>query len=268
MKTLLVTFLCLIALAGCRPKRSDVILATTTSTYDSGLLDVLGPRFEEESGYTLKTIAVGSGQAMAMGRRGEADVLLVHSPAAEEAFMDEGYGSRRRRVMHNDFVLLGPASDPAGIGATSSAADAFAALASKKALFVSRGDDSGTHAKERAVWKEAGIEPAGTWYLETGTGMGKTLAVTSEKQGHTLSDRGTYLALRKRLELGILSSGDAILHNVYHVIEVSAARFPDVNHEGAAAFADFLLSHDTQETIGTYGHEKFGMQLFAPDAGK
>jgi tungstate transport system substrate-binding protein len=268
MKTLLVTILCLIALAGCRPKKSDVILATTTSTYDSGLLDALTPLFEEHSGLTLKTIAVGSGQAMAMGRRGEADVLLVHSPAAEEEFMHDGHGSRRRRVMHNDFVLLGPASDPAGIKGTTSVADAFEALSSGKALFVSRGDDSGTHAKERAVWKEAGIDPSGTWYIETGTGMGRTLTVASEKQGHTLSDRGTFLALRKNLDLVILVQGDTLLHNVYHVIEVDAGKHPGVNHEGAAAFAGFLLSLNAQEIIMRFGTGKFGQPLFVPVAGK
>ncbi len=266
MKTAFVTILSALALLGCKPKTGDVILATTTSTYDSGLLDALTALFEEESGCTLKTIAVGSGQAMAMGRRGEADVLLVHSPAAEEEFMKQGYGSSRRRVMHNDFVLLGPASDPAGVRGMSSISKAFQALSSRQALFVSRSDDSGTHAREKAVWREASLTPSGKWYIETGTGMGKTLMVASEKEAYTLADRGTFLSLRSTLQLQILVEGDDLLNNVYHVIEIDAGRFPDVNHEGARAFADFLLSPGTQELIRTFGVEEHGMPLFHPDA--
>jgi tungstate transport system substrate-binding protein len=266
MKTLLAILLAGLALGGCKTKPRDLILATTTSTYDSGLLDTLTPMFEKRTGIKVKTIAVGSGQAMAMGRRGEVDVLLVHSPAAEEQFMEDGLGSRRSRVMHNDFVLVGPADDPASIGGDESASMAFKTLSAKQALFVSRGDDSGTHAREKKIWVEAGVKPSGKWYIETGTGMGKTLAVASEKAGHTLTDRGTFLALERTLELEILVSGDPLLHNVYHVIEVSAARFPDVNHEGARAFAEFMLAPATQEVIRTFGSVKYGQPLFYPDA--
>ena len=261
-----IPLMAVLALGACKPKGGNLILATTTSTYDSGLLDVLTPAFEKDSGYTLKTIAVGSGQAMAMGRRGEADVLLVHSPAAEEEFMKDGFGSRRRLVMHNDFVLVGPASDPAEVRRMSSISKAFHALASKEVLFVSRGDDSGTHAKERSIWSKAGLEPAGRWYIETGLGMGTTLQVASEKKGHTLSDRGTFLSLRESLHLDILVEGDVLLRNVYHVIEVDAGRFPDVNAKGARAFADFILSAGAQETIRTFGAREHGQPLFTPDA--
>jgi tungstate transport system substrate-binding protein len=262
------TILLLVALAlvGCKPGTGNVILATTTSTYDSGLLDDLVPLFEKRSGYTLKTIACGSGQAMAMGRRGEVDVLLVHSPAAEKEFMDRGYGSRRRIVMHNDFVLVGPGSDPAGVKGAGTIVEAFGTIAAGQSLFISRGDDSGTHARERAIWRKASLEPSGRWYVETGLGMGRTLTVASEKRGHTLADRGTYLALRDGLDLEILVQGDPLLNNVYHVIEVSASRFPDVNHRGAKAFSEFLLSPETQEAIRSFGVEKHGMPLFTPDA--
>jgi tungstate transport system substrate-binding protein len=246
-----------------------IILATTTSTQDSGLLDVLLPVFEKGTGYFVKTIAVGSGQAMAMGQKGEADVLLVHSPEAEEKFMAEGYGMNRRLVMHNDFIIVGPPRDPAKIKGTKSSVESFKKIASAKALFLSRGDNSGTHAKEKAIWKAAGINPEeGKWYQQTGLGMGQTLSVAAEKKGYTLADRGTYLALTKNLGLDILVEGDTILLNVYHVIEVTPAKWPKVNASGAKAFADFMVSRETQEIIKTFGVEKFGSPLFFPDAGK
>jgi len=246
-----------------------LILATTTSTQDSGLLDVLIPIFEKKTGYFVKTIAVGSGQAMAMGRKGEADVLLVHSPAAEKQFMEGGFGVNRRIIMHNDFVVVGPPEDPAKIKGTKAAADAFKKIASAGALFLSRGDNSGTHSKEKAIWKAAGMNPeGGKWYQQTGLGMGQTLNVTAEKKGYTLADRGTYLALKKNLGLDILVEGDAILLNVYHVIEVNPAKWPKVNVPGAKAFADFMVSKETQDIIKTFGVEKFGSPLFFPDAGK
>ena len=246
-----------------------IILATTTSTQDSGLLDVLLPIFEKETGYFVKTIAVGSGQAMAMGQKGEADVLLVHSPEAEKKFMVEGYGMNRRLVMHNDFIVVGPPGDPAKIKKIKSSVESFKKIASAKALFLSRGDNSGTHAKEKAIWKAAGINPEeGKWYQQTGLGMGQTLSVAAEKKGYTLADRGTYLALKKNLGLDILVEGDTILLNIYHVIEVNPAKWPKVNNAGAKTFADFMVSKGTQELIKTFGVDKFGSPLFFPDAGK
>jgi tungstate transport system substrate-binding protein len=250
-------------------QQKSIILATTTSTQDSGLLDVLIPIFEKKTGYFVKTIAVGSGQAMAMGRKGEADVLLVHSPAAEKKFVAEGYGVNRRIVMHNDFVVVGPAKDPAKIKGTKTAVEAFKKIALAGSLFLSRGDKSGTHSKELTIWKASGINPEGQkWYQQTGLGMGQTLNVSSEKRGYTLTDRGTYLALKKNLDLDILVEGDAILLNVYHVIEVNPAKWPKVNVPGAKAFADFMVSKEAQDIIRTFGVEKFGSPLFFPDAGK
>lgn len=246
-----------------------LILATTTSTQDTGLLDVLIPIFEKNTGYFVKTIAVGSGQAMTMGQKGEADVLLVHSPAAEKKFMEDGFGVSRRLVMHNDFVLVGPAEDPAKIKGVKSAAEAFKKIAAAQALFLSRGDNSGTHAKEKDVWKVAGVKYEGEkWYQQTGLGMGQTLNVAAEKKGYTLTDRGTYLALAKTLNLGILVEGDAVLLNIYHVMEVNPAKWPKVNIAAAKAFADFMVSKETQEIIRTFGVDKFGSPLFFPDAGK
>jgi len=247
----------------------NIILATTTSTQDSGLLDALLPIFEKRTGYFVKTIAVGSGQAMAMGARGEADVLLVHSPDAEKKFLADGNGTRRQLVMHNDFVIVGPADDPAGIQAAQSAPEAFRNLAEKKALFMSRGDNSGTHSKEKKIWVAAGIEPeGGQWYQQTGLGMGRTLTVAAEKKAYTLADRATYLALNKNLGIPIVCQGDALLLNVYHVIEVNVLKWPKVNAAGAKAFADFMISEDTQKRIGSFGVAKFGSPLFTPDAGK
>jgi tungstate transport system substrate-binding protein len=250
-------------------QEKTIILATTTSTQDSGLLDVLLPIFEKKTSYFVKTIAVGSGQAMAMGQKGEADVLLVHSPEAEKKFMAEGYGINRRLVMHNDFIIVGPPGDPAKIKGMKSSLESFKKIASANALFLSRGDNSGTHAKEKAIWKAAGINPeAEKWYQQTGLGMGQTLSVAAEKKGYTLADRGTYLALKKNLGLDILVEGDAILLNIYHVIEVNPAKWPKVNRTGAKAFADFMVSKETQSIIKTFGVDKFGSPLFFPDAGK
>lgn len=246
-----------------------IILATTTSTQDSGLLDTLIPLFEKESGYFVKTIAVGSGQAMAMGKKGEADVLLVHSPDAEKKFMLEGSGSSRQLVMHNDFILVGPAQDPARIKGAKTSAEALKKIALNGALYLSRADNSGTHAKEKLLWKAAGMAPEGNkWFQQTGLGMGQTLNVASEKNGYTLTDRATYLALKKNLSLVILVEGDAKLLNVYHVIEVNAVKWPKVNAAGAKAFADFMVSRKTQGVIGSFGVDKYGSPLFFPDAGK
>ena len=245
-----------------------VILATTTSTQDSGLLDLLIPVFEKESGYQVKTISVGSGQAMKMGERGEADVLLVHSPDAEKKFMVDGFGASRRLVMHNDFIVVGPAADPARIKGVP-AVDAMKRVSQSGAIFVSRGDNSGTHAKEKGLWKGAAITPDGQkWYQQTGLGMGQTLNVAAEKRGYTLTDRATFLALKKNLGLVILLEGDSKLLNIYHVIEINAARWSKVNAAGGKAFVDFMVSKKAQELIGRFGVDKYGAPLFFPDSGR
>jgi tungstate transport system substrate-binding protein len=265
----LVILLFVVGAALVEAQQKTIILATTTSTQDSGLLDVLIPVFEKKTGYFVKTIAVGSGQAMAMGQKGEADVLLVHSPAAEKKFVAEGFGINRRLIMHNDYIIVGPSEDSAKIKGLKSASEAFKKIASAKALFLSRADKSGTHSKEMDIWKTSGIKPEGEkWYQQTGLGMGQTLNVTAEKKGYTLADRGTYLALKKNLGLDILVEGDAILLNIYHVIEVNPAKWPKVNVPGGKAFGDFMVSKETQEIIKTFGVEKFGSPLFFPDAGK
>jgi tungstate transport system substrate-binding protein len=252
-----------------QPQQKNIILATTTSTQDSGLLDVLIPIFEKKTGYFVKTIAVGSGQAMTMGQKGEADVLLVHSPDAEKKFVAEGYGINRRLVMHNDFIIVGPKTDPAGIKGSKSSVEAFKKIAVANAVFMSRGDNSGTHSKEKAIWKAAGINQEGQkWYQQTGLGMGQTLNIAAEKKTYTLADRGTYLALKKNLGLDILAQGDAVLLNIYHVIEVNPAKWPKVNAAGSKAFAGFMVSKQVQKIIKTFGVDKFGSPLFFPDAGK
>jgi len=264
-----VSFLFITGVFSAQAQGKTIILATTTSTQDSGLLDVLLPIFEKETGYFVKTIAVGSGQAMAMGQKGEADVLLVHSPEEEKKFMAEGYGINRRLVMHNDFIIVGPPGDPAKIKGEKSSVESFKKIASARVLFLSRGDNSGTHAKEKAIWEAAGINPEGEkWHQETGLGMGQTLSVASEKKGTTLTDRGTYLALKKKLGLDILVEGDAVLLNIYHVIEVNPAKWPRVNNPGAKSFSGFMVSKETQGIIKTFGVDKFGSPLFFPDADK
>ena len=272
IRVILWAVICLSILTGSTAvfgQNRTIILATTTSTQDSGLLDVLIPVFEKKTGFFVKTIAVGSGQAMAMGQKGEADVLLVHSPAAEKKFVAEGYGINRRIIMHNDYIIVGPPNDPVRIKGVKPTSEAFKKIASEKGLFLSRGDNSGTHSKERDIWKAAGINPEGEkWYQQTGLGMGQTLNVAAEKKGYTLADRGTYLALRKNLGLDIFVEGDAILLNVYHVIEVNPAKWSKANGAGAKAFSDFMVSKETQDIIKTFGVEKFGYPLFFPDAGK
>lgn len=247
--------------------QNEIVLATTTSTQDSGLLDVLIPEFEKQSGYTVKTIAVGSGQAMAMGRRGEADVLLVHSPAEEEKFIAEGFGVDRLKVMHNTFIIVGPPEDPVGIKGCATAVEAFKKISSAKSVFVSRGDKSGTHSKELGIWKTAGIKVApGEYYLETGQGMGCTLMIASEKDGYTLTDRATFLAFKDKLNLSLFLSSDASLLNIYHVISVNPEKNRDINSTGAKAFAEFITSVKTQNIIAEFGRDKFGESLFVPDA--
>lgn len=251
-----------------KPANPSLILATTTSTQDSGLLDVMIPDFEQRSGYTVKTVAVGSGEAMKMGQECNADVLLVHSPAAEKDFMSNNYGSDRRLVMHNDFIVVGPASDPAGIKGSATAVEAFTKIANSQSPFITRGDASGTNAKELAIWKSANITPEGAWYIESGQGMGASLIIASEKAAYTLSDRATYLANKATLSLDLLVEGDASLLNIYHVIVVNPANCPSVNNIGAIAFADYVVSPEAQTLIGSFGVEKYGQALFTPDAGK
>lgn len=249
------------------PEKKGVILATTTSTMDTGLLDVLIPEFEKDTGYVVKPISVGTGQALEYGKRGEADVLLVHAPSAEMELVESEAVVNRQLVMHNDFIIVGPPDDPVGIKGMN-ASDALAAIANKEALFVSRGDDSGTHKKELGLWKAASVEPSGKWYQETGLGMGQTLNVASEKSGYALADRGTYLAYKKNIILEVLVEGDSRLLNIYHVMQVNPSKWPKVNGEGAEAFVGFMVSEKTQKIISEFGVEEYGSPLFTPDAGK
>lgn len=247
----------------------NLILATTTSTQDSGLLDVLIPIFEERTGYRVQTVAVGSGAALKMAQEGNADVLLVHAPAAEKELMAAGWGLERFLVMHNDFVIVGPAGDPARIKAAAATLDAFQAIAESGAGFVTRGDDSGTHKMELSLWGKTEVDPSGqAWYIDSGQGMGATLTIASEKQAYTLTDRATYLANKDNLELEILFEGDAALLNVYHVITVNPLKWPKTNYDGALAFAQFMTDPEIQDLIGEFGREKFGEPLFVPDADK
>jgi tungstate transport system substrate-binding protein len=247
----------------------EIILSTTTSTQDSGLLDVLVPAFTQKTGITVKTVAVGTGQALKMGEEGNADVLLVHAPASEKTFMDGGFGIERKLVMHNDFIIVGPTADPAAIKGTATAVDAFKKISAAGAPFISRGDDSGTNKMELSLWKTTTISPTQqAWYQETGQGMGATLKVASEKDAYTLTDRATYLANKSTLSLDILVEGDPTLLNVYHVIIVNPAKWPKVNVDGARAFSDFIISPEIQDLIGKFGVDKFGQPLFFPDATK
>jgi tungstate transport system substrate-binding protein len=261
---LLVLCLCLIPVSGAAAPA--VILATTTSTQDTGLLDVLVPAFEKASGYHVKTIAVGTGAALAMGERGDADVLLVHAPAAEEAYMAKGRGLSRAIVMHNAFILVGPADDPAHVKGSVTAQDAFAAIARAHAPFVSRGDESGTNAKELALWKAASALPSGQWYVKTGSGMADTLHVASQKAAYTLTDDGTFLSQRSTLSLVPLVEDAGDLRNVYHVIVVKPLAGRVSNQPGGEAFAAFVTSRAGQRIIASFGRERFGRPLFAPDA--
>ncbi|MEC1772921.1 ABC transporter substrate-binding protein [Schinkia azotoformans] len=246
--------------------KKDFVLATTTSTQDSGLLDVLVPMFEEQTGFMVKTIAVGTGKALEMGQNGEADVLLVHAPESEQPLVDSGVVTNYQLVMHNDFIVVGPKEDPAGIKGLTSTVEAFKKIAENNALFVSRGDDSGTHKKELGLWKNAEIEPSGKWYQETGQGMGATLKVASEKDGYSLTDRATYLALKHELNLDIILEGEESLLNIYHVMQVNPEKFENINGDVAKAFVDFMVAPETQKVIGEFGVEEFGEPLFFPDA--
>lgn len=242
-----------------------LVLATTTSTYDSGLLDFILADFEQERNAVVDVVAVGTGQALAMGEAGDADVLLVHARAREEAFVEAGHGTARYDVMYNDFVILGPESDPAEVGGMEDAAAAFAMIAAAEARFVSRGDDSGTHTKEKAIWAQAGAAPSGDWYISAGQGMGAVITMSEEQLAYTLSDRATYLArAAEGLNLSVLVEGDPILFNPYGVIPVDPEGHPGVNYELAEQFVDWITSVETQEMIASY--ERSGAQLFYPDS--
>jgi tungstate transport system substrate-binding protein len=250
------------------PASRTVILSTTTSTQDSGLLDVLVPLFEKQTGYSVKTISVGTGQALALAARGEADVTLAHAPGQEKKYVAEGKMQNRRLVMYNDFLVIGPESDPAKIKGEKSVVAALKKIAEGQARFVSRGDKSGTHTLELALWKAASLTPAAPWYIESGQGMGATLGIANDRQAYTLTDRATMLAFAKRVDLKPIVEGDKLLLNIYSVMEVNPANGPKVNAAGGKAFADFMLAPETQGVIKTFGVDKYGQPLFVPIAGK
>jgi tungstate transport system substrate-binding protein len=260
--TLLGCSLALALLPRCSGEKEErpVVLATTTSTHDTGLLEELVPEFERASGLAVKTVAVGTGKALELARRGEADVLLVHAPSRELEFVASGHGRNRRPVMHNDFVIVGPPADPAGIEGGRDAAAALRAIAAARAPWITRGDGSGTHTKELELWRAAGVEGAGDWVSETGQGMGASLRIASQRRAYALADRGTFVAT-KGLELALMVQGDERLHNPYHVIEVVGEH---VNAAGGARLADFFVAPATQARIGSFVFE--GQRLFHPDA--
>jgi len=252
------------------PANPTLILATTTSLQDSGLLDALIPLFQEQTGYTVQTVAVGSGAAIQMGREGNADVLFVHSPTDEKTLMSDGFGKERVLIAHNDYIIVGPEADPAAIKGLSPV-DAFKAIYAAGSPFVARADKSGTSTKELGFWKKAELDPAGgkpAWYIETGQGMGASLTIASEKGAYILTDRGTFLANKVNLQLTLLVEGDPSLLNVYHVITVNPEKWPKVNYDGAVAFLNFMLSPTAQDFMATFGVDKFGIPLFNPDGGK
>lgn len=268
---LLVTLTFLLAVSfnlwAAEPIKKGVILATTSSTQDSGLLDVLVPLFEKKTGYSLKTISVGTGQALELAAKGEADVALAHAPSLEKKYLADGKLLNRRLVMYNDFVIVGPAQDPAKVKSTKSSLEAFRLISKSQAKFVSRGDNSGTHTLEKSLWKTAGIEPKEAWYIESGQGMGATLGIANDRNGYTITDRATYLAFQKRLALVVLLEGDKPLLNIYSVLEVNPANGPRVNSIAGKAFADFMVSPETQAVIKSFGVEKYRQPLFVPIAG-
>jgi tungstate transport system substrate-binding protein len=254
-----------LAVSGCSPvgqQVDSITLATTTSTRDSGLLDLLLPEFEQRHSVRVKVVAVGSGQALELGRRGDADVLLTHAPTAEREFMEQGWGILREPVMFNDFVLLGPAEDPAGIVGERSILTALGRIAATGSPFVSRGDQSGTHQREEELWREVGEEPSGAWYLRAGSGMAATLRLANEKTAYTLSDRATFLAQRDRFGLRIVLEGDPRLRNDYAVIVVNPERHPHAATEPARLLVRFLLSEATRARIANFGMERYGEPLF------
>ena len=253
------------------PGVNSLILATTTSTQDSGLLDTLVPLFQEESGYVVQTVAVGTGAALKMAEEGNADVLLVHAPSAEKQLMDAGFGKDRLLIMHNDFVIVGPTDDPAGIAGMDKASEAFAAIGSAETPFLSRGDDSGTNKKELSIWHDTPHDPntdKPAWYTESGQGMGSSLIIASQKGAYTMTDRATYLATRENLDLDILVEGDAILLNIYHVMTINPEKWPETRYDAAVEFANFMIADETQAIIAEFGVDTYGQPLFFPDADK
>lgn len=247
-----------------KEENERLILATTTSTYDSGLLDAILPDFEAQSGYTVEVIAVGTGQAIALGEAGDADILLVHARSREDAFIESGHGFARYDVMYNDFVIVGSAENPANISGND-VSEGFSIIANLEANFISRGDDSGTHIKEMSIWEAIAITPGGNWYQSAGQGMGAVLTIANEQQAYTLTDRGTYIARSiEGLDLIILIEGDPLITNPYGVIPVNPARHPDVNFEGAQVFVEWITSLEAQEAIANY--QVSGQQLFFPDS--
>ena len=256
--------LLLLLLPALQAQADNLRLATTTSTANSGLLEAILPDFEKHSGYTVHVIAVGTGKAIRMGEDGDVDVILVHARSAEDKFVQAGYGIDRKDVMYNDFVLVGPPSDPAGVRGMKDAAAALAKIAAQKAIFISRGDQSGTHKKELSLWADAGVSPAGKWYREAGQGMGKVLQISDELDAYTLVDRGTWLAYEDKLKLQIEVEGDKRLFNPYGVIAINPAKYKDIDYKGATAFIDWLTSASTQSMIG--GFRIHGKQLFIPSA--
>lgn len=271
---LILSCLLILGFSGCTPKdevleagsKGEIILATTTSTQDSGLLENILPDFESKTGIAVKVVAVGTGKAMEMGKNGEADVLLVHARTQEDQFVADGYGPERFDVMYNDFIVLGPKDDPAKVKETSGddAVKAFTNISAVPSTFLSRDDKSGTHSKELAIWKTANITPEGDWYIRTGTGMGETLTMANEKLGYTLADRATYANMADKLELEVLCEGDKLLFNPYGVIAVNPSINPEINSDGAQAFITWILSPDTQAAIGAYKIN--GNPVFTPDA--
>ncbi len=258
----------LVCLVACRSNthNREVVLLTTTTTQDSGILAALTRAFEAKHPYKIKAIVAGSGDVLKQGALGEGDVVLTHSPAAEQAWMANGHGTSRRLVMYNDFVIVGPPADPAAVKGLAPDA-ALAKIAERGAPFVSRGDKSGTHVRELELWTAAGVEPKGkSWYRETGQGQGLTMDVASESDAYALTDRGTFLVHQKRLALAVLVQGDARLRNIYHVMPIDAAKFPRVNAKGGQAFADWIVSPDAQSLIGGFGKAEYAQSLFRPVA--
>ncbi|MEZ5449032.1 MAG: substrate-binding domain-containing protein [Thiolinea sp.] len=252
------------AYADDKPANMVMKMATTTSTDNSGLLNELLPEFEKDTGYSVQVIAVGTGKALKMGEDGDVDVVLVHAPAAEEKFVESGFGTKRHPVMYNDFIILGPDSDPAGLKDAESAADGLKKVAETESIFVSRGDDSGTHKKEKALWEAAGIKPEGEWYREAGQGMGKVIQMAGELEAYTLADRGTWLASMDKSPLKVVLEGDEVLFNPYGIIAVSPERYPDINNAGAEALIQWITSAKGQQLIGEF--KVADQQLFVPSA--
>ena len=252
--------------AAAREPARELVLATTTSTYDSGLLDAILPDFEAKTGIKVDVVAVGTGQALKLGEAKDADVLLVHAKSREEQFVADGYAPYRKDVMYNDFVILGPSHDPAGVKGMEKAADAFKKIAESQSIFVSRGDNSGTHMKEMSIWETAGVEPSGDWYQSAGQGMGAVLTMAGEQQAYTLSDRSTYLSRKDNLDLDILVEGDPILFNQYGVLPIAQDEAHQDKFAAAEAFVNWITGPDTQKLIAEFGKDKYGQQLFYPNA--